>query len=137
MTVTDQTMYAVFIHPTALEALGEPIKPFLTDGPHGQHVVCREIDSGGAFFEMLIEGTAADGREMELELMIPSAMVRMVVSTHSDGVFGFHHQRDPVVDLLPPRPGIAPSRPPTHDPLPGEPAVAPAAANSTPPPVEE
>jgi hypothetical protein len=134
--VTDQTMYAVFIHPAALEALGEPIKPFLTDGAHGPHVVCREIDSGGAFFEMLLEGTAADGREMELELMIPSAMVRMVVSTHSDGVFGFHHQRDPVADLLPRQSGMAPSRPPTHDPLPGEPAVAPAVANTTPPPIE-
>ena len=125
----DQTMYAVFMHPAALEALGEPIKPFLTEGPHGPHVVCREIDSGGAFFEMLLEGTAADGREMELELMIPSAMVRMVVSTHSDGVFGFHHERDPVLDLQPRRPDAAPPRPPTHDPLPDEPAVAPAVAN--------
>lgn len=129
MTVTDQTMYAVFMHPAALDALGEPIKPFLTDGPHGPHVVCREIDSGGAFFEMLLEGTAADGREIELELMIPTAMVRMVVSTHSDGAFGFHHERDPVADLLPRPPTIAPSRPPTHDPLPNEPAVAPAAAS--------
>jgi len=131
--MADQTMYAVFMHPAALEALGEPIKPFLTEGPHGPHVVCREIDSGGACFEMLLEGTAADGREMEFELMIPSAMVRMVVSTHSDGAFGFHHERDPVVDLLPPGQDIPPSRPPTHDPLPNEPAVAPAVASAQPP----
>lgn len=132
----DQTMYAVFIHSAALESLGEPIKPFLTDGPHGPHVVCREIDSGGAFFEMLIEGKAADGRDMELELMIPSAMVRMVVSTHSDGVFGFHHERDPVVDPLPRRPDAAPPRSPTHDPLPNEPTVAPAVASAQKPPIE-
>ena len=132
MTVTDQTLYAVFIHPAALEALGEPIKPYLIDGAHGPHIVCREIDSGGAFFEMVIEGTDASGREIEFELMIPSAMVRMVMSTHSDDAFGFHHQRD-VVDVLLRKTDVAPSRPPTHDPLPGEPAVAPAVASAQPP----
>jgi len=132
MTVTDQTMYAVFIHHAALEALGEPIKPYLNDGPHGPHIVCREIDSGGAFFEMVLEGTDASGHAVELELMIPSAMVRMVVSTHSDGAFGFHHQRDDI-DVLPRKTGTAPSLPPTHDPLPGEPAVAPAVAGAQPP----
>jgi hypothetical protein len=127
--MTDQRLYAVFIHHGALEALGEPIKPYLTNGPHGPHVVCREIDSGGAFFEMLLEGTGADGRPIELELMIPSSMVQMVVSTHSDGAFGFHHQRSTVANAPPGTVGVAPSRPPTHDPLPHEPVVAPAVAS--------
>ena len=124
-------MFAVFIHAGALEALGEPIKPYLTNGPHGPHVVCREIDSGGAFFEMLLEGTAADGREVELQLMIPSAMVQMVVSTHSDGAFGFHHRRDEA-ELTPLRKtGAMPSQPPTRDPLPHEPGIAPAVADAS------
>jgi len=128
--MTDQTLYAVFIHHGALEALGEPIKPYLTNGPQGPHVLCREIDSGGAFFEMLLEGTTADGREVELELMIPSAMVQMVVSTHSDGAFGFHHRRDVVASVSPRNVGIAPTHSPTRDPLPHEPAVAPAVATA-------
>ncbi len=131
MIVTDQTMYAVFIHPAALEALGEPIKPYLSDGPHGLHVMCSEIDSGGAFFEMVLESTTADGSMVERELMIPSAMVRMVVSTHSDGVFGFHHQRDGV-DALLRKTDVVSSRPPTHDPLPGEAVIAPAVASTQP-----
>ncbi len=124
-------MFAVFIHAGALEALGEPIKPYLTNGPHGPHVVCREIDSGGAFFEMLLQGTTADGREVELQLMIPSAMVQMVVSTHSDDVFGFHHRRGPSVDKRLHMGGAMPSLSPTSDPLPHEPAIAPAVADAS------
>jgi hypothetical protein len=129
--VSDQTLFAVFIHAGAVEALGEPIKPYLTNGPHGPHVVCREIDSGGAFFEMLLEGTTADGREVELQLMIPSAMVQMVVSTHSDGAFGFHHRREAEVDTRLRTIGAVPSQPPTRDPLPHEPAIAPAVATAS------
>jgi hypothetical protein len=129
--VSDQTLFAVFIHAGALDALGESIKPYLTNGPHGPHVVCREIDSGGAFFEMLLEGTAADGREVELQLMIPSAMVQMVVSTHSDGAFGFHHRRDADVGTRLRQTGATQSQPPTRDPLPHEPAIAPAVADAS------
>ena len=123
--MTDQTLYAVFIHQTAIEALGEPIKPYLSDGTYGPHVVCREIDSGGAFFEMTIEGRDNSGRLVEVELMIPSAMVKMVVSTHSDGLFGFHDQSNSDAEVLPGFHGMAPAHPPTRDPLPDEPAMAP------------
>ncbi len=130
--MTDQTWYAVFIHPAAIEALGEPIKPYLSDGAHGPHVVCREIDSGGAFFEMTIEGRDNAGRLVEVELMIPSAMVRLVVSTHSDGGFGFHDNQEGNGALLPGFPGVAPAQAPTRDPLPDEPAAAPTTASTTP-----
>ena len=129
--MTDQTLYAVFIHPAAIEALGEPIKPYLSTGVHGPHVVCREIDSGGAFFEMTIEGRDNAGRLVEVEVMIPSAMVQMVVSTHSDGLFGFHDNQDDDAGLLPGFPGIAPAQPATRDPLPHEPAMTPATAAGT------
>ena len=97
----DMTLYAVFFHPTALEALGEAIKPYLSDGPYGPHVVCREVDSGGAFFEMTIEGRDSEGRLIEVEVMVPSAMVRMVLSTHSDGLFGFHHSKGAGANVVP------------------------------------
>jgi hypothetical protein len=134
--VTDQTLYAVFIHHGALEALGDAIKPYLSDGPHGKHIVCREIDSGGAFFEMLLEGTTADGHQIELELMVPSNMVQMVVSTHSDGVFGFHRGRDPAEAVQARRKPPLVAKAPTRDPLPNEPVVAPAVASNTTPPIE-
>ena len=81
--------YAVFFFPPALEALGDAIKPYLQDGPAGPHVPCREVDTGGAFIEMTLEGRTADGRAIALELMVPGNMVRMIVSARSDGTFGF------------------------------------------------
>ncbi len=89
--MTDIATHAVFIHTGALETLGAAIKPYLTDGPQGMHLLCKEIDSGGAFFEMVLDSHAADGALVEVELMIPAAMVRLVISAHSEDAFGFRH----------------------------------------------
>lgn len=85
----DNNGYAVFFFPQALEALGEAIRPFIQEGLAGPHVVCHTIDTGGAFIEMTLEGRTQEGKQVSLELMVPSGMVRMIVSTHSDEMFGF------------------------------------------------
>ncbi len=87
--MNDNNGYAVFFFPQALEALGDAVQPFLQDGAAGPHVACHTIDTGGAFIEMSLEGRTPDGKQISLELMVPSAMVRMIVSTHSDEMFGF------------------------------------------------
>ena len=93
--MNDSAGYAVFFFPPALEALGDAIKPYLQDGPAGVHVPCREIDTGGAFIEMTLQGRTKDGHDISLELMVPGAMVRMIVSARSDGEFGFHNRGNP------------------------------------------
>ena len=95
--------YAVFFFPQALEALGEAIKPYIQDGPAGDHVVCNEIDTSGALIEMTMRGTTSDGKPIALELMVPTSMVRMIVSTQSDGTFGFGpRERPQATPALPP-----------------------------------
>jgi len=81
--------YAVFFFPQALEALGEAITPYLQEGPAGAHVLCNEIDTGGALLEMTLHGRDSQNRDVALELMVPTSMVRMIVSTRSDESFGF------------------------------------------------
>lgn len=81
--------YAVFLFPQALEALGAAIKPYLQDGPAGPFVPCREVDTGGALVEMMLEARAPDGGAIALELMVPGSMVRMIVSARSEVAFGF------------------------------------------------
>ena len=85
----DNNGYAVFFFPQALEALGDAIQPFLQEGPAGPHVACHTVDTGGAFIEMTLEGRTPEGKPVSLELMVPSGMVRMIVSTHGDEMFGF------------------------------------------------
>ena len=88
--MSEVTKYAVYFHANALEALGEPIKPFLTQGPNGPHVVCADIDTGGTLCEMNVEQTTAEGKTITTEVMVPVAMIRMVVSLGGDdGSFGF------------------------------------------------
>lgn len=81
--------YAVFFFPQALEALGTAIQPYLQDSPAGPHVLCREIDTGGPLIELTMDGKTADGEPLDLELMLPTSMVRMIVSGRADQSFGF------------------------------------------------
>lgn len=133
--MNDSNGYAVFFFPPALEALGAAIKPYLQDGPDGPHVPCREVDTAGAFVEMTLEGRTADGRDVSLELMVPGAMVRMIVSARSDDSFGFYDRRRPLAVML--EPGMAPV-PEGGPPLPADsaalvaPAPAPAVEAATP-----
>ena len=87
--MTDNPNYAVFLFPQALEALGDAIKPYLRQGPGGAHVVCAEIDSSGALFGMTLAGKGPRGEVLELELMVPVSMVKLVMSMHGEHDIGF------------------------------------------------
>jgi hypothetical protein len=110
----DNNGYAVFFFPQATEVLGDALQPFLQDGPAGPHVACHTVDTGGAFIEMTLEGRTPEGKQVSLELMVPSGMVRMIVSTHSDEMFGFglHAFSKPVVPL----PVLGPTAEPANAP---------------------
>ena len=109
--MSESSGYVVFFFAPALEALGDAIKPYLQDGPAGPHVACHEVDTGGAFIEMTLQGRAPDGQAVELELMVPSNMVRMIVSAHSDNDFGFYSRSRPAHAML--EPGLPPTEAPT------------------------
>jgi len=85
----DAPNYAVFLYPQALEALGDPIKPYVRDAPLGPHIVCAEIDASGPFFGMTLAGQGAQGQTLSLEIMVPSSMVRLVMSMHGEHEIGF------------------------------------------------
>ena len=128
--------YAVFFFPQALEALGEAIKPYLQDSPAGAHVMCKEIDTGGSLIEMSLEGTTREGATVQLDLMVPGSMVRMIVSTQSDGNFGFGPRApQPVQDAvtLPPAgPTAEPAQAPSDTVPGGGPQALPDPKQSTP-----
>lgn len=104
--MSETSGYAVYLFPQAVEALGDAIQPYLQTGPAGPVVPCREVDTGGAFIEMVLEGRAPDGQAVELELMIPGNMVRMIVSARTDAEFGFYRRHHPGTVTL--EPGMPP-----------------------------
>lgn len=110
--MNDSVGYSVYFFEPALEALGDAVKPYLEDGPAGPHVPCRVVDTGGGFIEMTLEGTNSKGQQVEVELIVPANMVRVIVSARSDAEFGFQVRRraTPVMEPeLPPVADAAPS----------------------------
>lgn len=82
--------YAVYFHPQALDVLGEAIKPYLTESPAGQHILCKEIDTGGAFCELTLTSAPTSEKPMDVEIMVPTGMIRLVISVRGNEVdFGF------------------------------------------------
>jgi hypothetical protein len=88
----DRSAFAVFLHQQAIDALGAAIKPYLIDSPAGPHLQCVEVDSGGALFEMTLVGKNAEGQAVEVELMVPVGMVKLVVSVKREDDFGFQRR---------------------------------------------
>ena len=89
--MNDDVQYAVYLHPGALESLGEAVAPYMSQGPHGPHFLCTDFDAGGTLCEMTLDVTGSDGRSTPCEVMIPVAMIRLVVSVGGVGdAFGFH-----------------------------------------------
>lgn len=81
--------YSVYFFPQALEVLGDDAKMFLNGEGERAHVICREIDTAGSLLEMTLDCQGPDGEAIEVELMVPSNMVRLIISTRGDGSFGF------------------------------------------------
>jgi hypothetical protein len=110
--MNDMHGYFVFFHPQALDALGDPIRPYLLGEGDNRHVLCRELDTAGALIEMTLSGQTQDGKTVQIELMVPGSMVRMIVSAHGDEQFGFQPRVTgaPVQALPPVGPTAAPAR---------------------------
>jgi hypothetical protein len=89
--MTEQRTYTVYFHANAIEVLGEAFKPFLLEGVEGPRVLCKEIDTAGSFCEMTVVHANDKGVPVECEVMVPSAMIRLVVGTSSGAEvdFGF------------------------------------------------
>ena len=113
--MVEMSGYAVYLFPGAMETLGDAIKPYLVDGPGGPHLVCTEVDTGGALVEMTILAQDRDGRRVDLELMVPVNMVKMIVTTRSEEAFGFGPRAETSLPTLPPvGPTGAPADAPTE-----------------------
>ena len=88
-TTSDTDTYAVYFFPPALEALGDPVRPYVTDPDGAPYILCEEIDTAGAFVELTVHVVDDGGTTRVVELMVPTNMVKLVVSRPSDARFGF------------------------------------------------
>ena len=129
MTPHDAPGYVVYFFPQALEALGDAIKPYLQEG---DCVLCREIDTAGALVEMTLDARTTDGKPLQVELMVPTQMVKMIISAHGDEAFGFR----PRIPIAPDRalPPVGPTAAPAQAPTQAVPAAVDAPTQTPPKP---
>lgn len=97
---SERPFYAVLLYPQAVEALGAAITPHLREGDLGPHLVCKQINTSGALFELRFDGQGANGKPVEIEMMLPHGFIRMVLSVRGEDSFGFSPGR-----FAPPSPG--------------------------------
>lgn len=95
-TIAPDSGYAVFFFPSAIEALGAVVSPYLDTENGEPHLRCLEVDTGGAFIEVTLEVADKEGVMRRVELMFPANMVRLIMSVHSDGTFGFARPTPPI-----------------------------------------
>ncbi len=98
--MSEQVQYAVHLFQSALVELGEALAPYLHEGPSGKHVLCSEIDAGGPLFEMTIHAVDEAGVVLELELMVPVGMVKLVIAVQQDARFGFARRSKPTAAAI-------------------------------------
>ena len=95
-TISPDSGYAVFFFPAAIDALGTVVSPYLDTENGEPHLRCLEVDTGGAFIEVTLEVADKEGVMQRVELMFPASMVRLIMSVHSDGTFGFARPSPPI-----------------------------------------
>lgn len=85
----DQPSVAVLLFPQAVEAIAGALGGHIREGELGPHILCRQVNSNGPYFEMIFDGQDAAGRAVEMEVMVPHGYIRLVMSVRGDDSFGF------------------------------------------------
>lgn len=89
----ESSSVAVLLFPQAVEAIAGALGGHIREGDFGPHILCRQVNSNGPYFEMLFDGQDASGRPVEMEVMLPHGYIRMVMSVRGEDSFGFARVR--------------------------------------------
>ncbi len=77
------------MHAQAYAECGAILKQFVNEGPLGKSVYCLRTNASGHYLCMVVECQASDGSFFEVELQLPHAYVKLVVTYPKDKGFGF------------------------------------------------
>jgi hypothetical protein len=81
--------FFVLLSRIGLEELGKAIDPYLAYGPIGQHIKARDVNPSGALFHLTLDVQGDDGKPTEVEIQLPHAFIKMVISGDRDIQPGF------------------------------------------------
>lgn len=97
----DLPSVAVLLFPQAVEAIAGALGGHIRDGELGPHILCRQVNTNGPYFEMVFDGKDAAGNAVEMQVMVPHGYIRLVMSVRGDDSFGFARVRQSTVASVP------------------------------------
>jgi len=72
--------FGVLLTDEGVAELGATLKDYLSDGPAGKFLPCKEASPDRSFFHLISEARNADGAMVEVELYIPNRYIKLVMS---------------------------------------------------------
>jgi hypothetical protein len=89
-------MVAVLLFPQAVEHIAGALGGHIREGELGPHILCREVNTNGPYFEMIFDGRDSAGKPVEMQVMVPHGYIRLVMAVRGDDPFGFARVLQPV-----------------------------------------
>jgi hypothetical protein len=82
-------VWGVLFTDQGLSDLGEFLKPYLSKGPIGEYLYCREAEMHLSYFRIIVESKNPDGTASEFEAYIPHHYIKAVVAATERRKLGF------------------------------------------------
>jgi len=76
----DEKDWGVLLTDAAINELGEEMKQYLTEGPTGSYILCKQVDMNRPYLGMIVESQLSDGSPFELELYVPHHYVKLIIA---------------------------------------------------------
>ena len=82
-------VWGVLFTDQGLNDLGSFLKPYLSTGPIGQYLYCKEAEMHLSYFRIVVESNNSDGTVFEMEAYIPHHYIKAVVAATEKRELGF------------------------------------------------
>jgi hypothetical protein len=87
--MASEQRYAVMLYDAALRDLGDAVKPYLQPGEFGPYLLCKRIEPGLPFTLLVLDVATPDRGTLQMEVQVPSAIVRLVINVSNHRPLGF------------------------------------------------
>lgn len=82
-------VFGVLFTEEGLNELGPALKDYLSEGPIGKYLYCKEANFDGNYFHVVAECSNSDGSKFEADIYIPHRFVKIVVAATDHKRIGF------------------------------------------------
>jgi hypothetical protein len=82
-------VFGVLFTEQGLSELGPVLKDYLSEGPMGRHLYCKEANPDRNYFHVVAESTNSDGTKIETEIYIPHRFIKAVIAGADRKHIGF------------------------------------------------